>query len=386
MTTAPFLVAVLVSLLAGTATAATAHEAPPGIRSVVDDVRPAVAGLVVEVHTSIAPQVVVAVAGEEAVTFLDPDGRPFLRVGPDGVEGDVGLAAFYSLHDPTGAPPPAGAVRDDPDAGPVWSRLSAEPTWGWFDHRMHPARATGAPATADGDDGAGPATLAEWRIPFRAGDVDGEVRGRIVTQPVRGRAVAELDRIDVDGVELSVLDGRVPGLFLANRSGEDVTVHGVDGEVLLVFGGDGSVRANLASPSWWAHARASSSTPLPDVAADASVPPALVEVATSGTFGWLAPHAAFEDDEPADATVPAVLRRWSVPVTVGAGAPLPVAGRTVWIPRAVDAEQAAAAAAGGPTGPEPAAIVALLVGTAAVLAVGRRRRDRTAGGPARVQD
>jgi hypothetical protein len=364
----------------GPAPAAHAHELDPDVRSVLDEVVPDVDGLTVEVHRSIAPQVVAEHTGDEPVTVLDTDGRPFLRFSPDGVEADLGLASFYRLNDPTGQPPPEGAVRDDPDAGPVWSRVAAAPVWGWFDHRMHPAIAEVPDGLADRDR---PVTLSRWQIPLQVGSGaapgDGAIRGRIVHQPVRGSFVVDLDALDVEGVQLTALQGRVPGLFLTNRSGRTVAVRGIDGEPFLVFAPDGRVQANVASPTWWAHARTSSSTPVPDVAADADADPVLREVSTGGAFGWLLPAAAFPDEEPDDVGTARVVRTWEVAVVIG-GDRTTVTGRTAWVPDGETPQAALAGSGGSAGGLGPADLLAAGAGIVAVAALvvvrrARRRRD-----------
>lgn len=378
----PLLLAALTALLTLLAppSLVAAHELAPDVRSVLDAVTPEVPGFHVEVVSSIAPQLVASYEGDGVVVVLDGDGRPFLRFTPDGVDGDLGLASFYALNDPTGQPPPEDAVRDDADAGPVWSRVSATPAWGWFDHRMHPGQVE-VPEALAGTDRV--AELATWEVPLRVGPVadatpvaDAAIAGRIVHQPVRGRFVASLDPLDVDGVEVTVLQGRVPGVFLANRSGDRVTVRGAAGEPFLVFHPDGRVEANEASPDWWAHARASTSTPLPDVPADATAPPVWRELSTSGALGWLVPAAAYPDEEPEDVTTPRVVVDWAVPLTV-AGEATTLAGTTAWVPDGAPPE-AATAPATGLTAVDVVAALAGLTVVGALVAVRRARARREA--------
>ncbi len=170
-----------------------------------------------------------------------------------------------------------------------------------------------------------------------------------------------------------------------------MSVRGVAGELLLVFGADGRVAANVASPDWWAHARASTSTPLPDVEADATAEPVLREQSSAGALGWLVPAAAYPDEEPPDVDTGRVVLDWTLDVEV-AGERVEVPGRTAWVPDGVDPATVFAGggageggAAGGPGVADLLAALAGIAAVAALIVVRRARSRRVAGSDGRAR-
>src|SRR5680860_1141193 len=88
-------VCAVLALLSGWAVPAGAHGADPGIRYQLTDV-PEVEGLTVQVVRGLAGQLVLANTTDQVVEVLDDDGRAFLRIGPNGVEADVGSPTWQA--------------------------------------------------------------------------------------------------------------------------------------------------------------------------------------------------------------------------------------------------------------------------------------------------
>ena len=90
--------------------------------------------------------------GATPVTILGYDDEPYLRIGPDGVEQNLNSPTAYlnRRRDGDVAVPP----RADPHAPPDWSRITSDPSYQWFDHRVH---------RMPGD---GRASGTRWQIPF----------------------------------------------------------------------------------------------------------------------------------------------------------------------------------------------------------------------------
>src|SRR5215211_6511023 len=125
--------------LAVPATPAAAHSSDPSVRPVLDTVEPALPGVTVQLAQSVTAQMVVANPTPSTLSVLDGDGQPFLRIGPEGVFANRASPWWYLTNSPNGdASIPAGA---QPGAPPRWEQVAAEPAWGWFEHRLHPAPA-----------------------------------------------------------------------------------------------------------------------------------------------------------------------------------------------------------------------------------------------------
>ena len=246
----------------------------------------------IAVVTSVAEQLVLTNPTEQRVDVLDDDGDPFLRIGPRGVLANLSSPAWYLTNNPLGVGRVPAGVRAG--ARPRWARVAADPSWGWFDHRLHPSEVT---VPADVRAAGEPAELARWSVPLRVGTARVALTGAIRFEPVLGTLVSELtDPPDVRGLTLTTLAGRVPGMFLDNRTGQRVTVLGAGGEPFLRFGSSG-VEANIHSPSWLA-ARRAEGGPVRPALVDADSPPAWRRVSKVPRFGWIEPRAAYPQDSP----------------------------------------------------------------------------------------
>ena len=133
------LLAALLSTVALSSGVAWADGADPTLVSTLTGVEPALPpGVLVQVRTSLAPQMVVANPTPVPLTLLDPTGVPFARVSSGGVEGNVDSPFFHVSLNPPDAPPaqlPPGAVQNAPAR---WAPVSTSPEWGWFDPRLQP--------------------------------------------------------------------------------------------------------------------------------------------------------------------------------------------------------------------------------------------------------
>lgn len=308
---------------------AFAHEGNPAVRVELDASATALEGIDVEVVTSVTEQLVVTNTTSDVLEVVDDNGDAFLRIGPDGVEANLNAVGWYQTNNPFGlSDVPERAIAG---AEPDWAKVAAEPSWGWFDHRLHPPGVTVPPEVAAAGE---PAEIAQWRVPVRWRGTDAAFSGTIVYRPIRGSVLAELDGpLPVDGVTLAVLQGRVPGLFLENDTGQSVLVRGADGEPFLRFD-DRGVEANQHSPSWLA-ARRAEGEGLAAGVIDPSLPPAWKRVSEVPRFGWVEPRTAYPDEEPPDDVIaagdPVTLLEWEIPLEVD-GRAVAATGRTRWEP------------------------------------------------------
>jgi hypothetical protein len=297
--------------------AARAHGGrAANVRPVLDRLPAELAGMRVELHETIAPQIVLANPTGRVVEVLDPDGTAFLRVGPQGAYGNVAAPAWFQTYGP-GAPVPASAGRG---REPRWRRARSEPSYGWFDPRLDAGDVNVTHRVADG---AKPAGVGRWVIPLR---VDGRpvvLGGRFeLVPPPRARWIARLTSPSevAPGVRVTLLPGRAPGLLVESRSEDVLTVLGDGGEPFLRIGPQG-VEANVRSPAWRRSGRAARARSAVVGAGGWQ------RVAAVPRFGWLDPRAAPEETAPpADA---ARVRPFRVPMLLGERA-LGVTGEVAW--------------------------------------------------------
>ncbi len=317
-----------------TAGAALAHTSDASVIAELRNIQPEPpAGVTIQVVNTVAAQVVAENTTDKDLVVFATGGEPVLRIGSGGVHANVASPDWYQINDPSGAAPVPPQARAG-GAKPDWRRVSARPSWGWFDHRLHtePVR---APA-ADG----GPRELASWKIPMRYGTSDLAVQGAVVHRPVTGSVVATLDDEPAlpEGLTLTVLPGALPGLFLTSDRPDDVLVRGAAGEPFLRVG-PGGAHVNVRSPVW--AQTASARGQVPPALVDPEAPPRWKRVSDAPQVGWLEPRTVPEADPPAEVTSGGrvvELTRWTIPLDV-AGEVVELAGATRWEPlRATDGE------------------------------------------------
>jgi hypothetical protein len=315
--TRPAAVALLLAAALGTLVRpapVAAHEVDPSVRTVIDEVVPAVDGLVVSVGTSVTTQLLVTNDTDQVLEVLADTGEPFLRIGPEGVEANLASPSWYLTNQPFAAqPPPADAA---PDAPARWATVGSGRSWGWFDHRLHPAPVLGGLA-----DGERPA----FRIPLRLGGEPVTVHGHLERRATVVRFSAALVAMPdaSTGLVVQVLEGRAPGLFLRYDGPGEAVVEGADGEPFLRLGPAGA-EVNRRSPTWIFTAQARGED-LAEASADPTAAPAWASVSSSPSYAWLDPRALIEE---ADVARSGASLDWRVPVDV-AGRRVELVGRSV---------------------------------------------------------
>lgn len=342
---------------------AAAHVQPPGVRTVVDRLDPQLPGVDVVVRTSVAPQLILENRGQTPVEVLAATGEPFLRIGPAGVEANLGSTAWYESNNPTGR-------TTAPSLTNRWITVSRDASWGWFEHRMHPDDLQIPPGTRPGT------RLASWEVPLRHGGTAARILGGVdFRAPASGSSVARVTTPSpTPGVRVSVLQGPVPGILLESSSSAPVVVGGREAEPFLRIGPQ-SVAANRRSPTFQEVAQLTGQAVT--VEAGASAEPDWQEVAAGNRHAWLEPRAVLPE------RVEGAVATWTIPLTVD-GRPAEIEGETRFV------------AAGAPSTPrDEAGVPWLLVGAGGVatgvlafVAVRLVSRSRTApagrgGGPGR---
>jgi hypothetical protein len=311
---------------------AWAHGPAPGDEPDVrlDPLAPELAGIRAQVHRTVTYQLVVENTTDRLLEVLDERGVPFVRIGPDGVEGNLASPAWYRGYAPDGRVPPSLAERlasGEPPA-PRWVRARREPTWGWFDARLDPTHGSAAHGAQ------------RFEIPVRIGGVASALRGRFAAQPKRTGTLSArlLSAPDLaPGVRISLVPGRAGSFLLQSDSPEPVTVLGRDGEPFLRLSPAG-VEANLHSATFAEAARLRGGSSLA-LEPQADAPPHWERLTNVPSYGWVDLRTAYpESDVPekvARGDQRVELLRWTVPVRIGAADDAPIArveGVTEWKP------------------------------------------------------
>jgi hypothetical protein len=367
---------------------AWAHSGDGLAQPVVDQVSPLPPGITVQVAYSVNYELLVGDRTAQAITFLADSGEPFLRIGPAGVEGNFASPTFYASNAPEGLSRFPDQAKPGPDVPPDWRKISAQPEWGWYDHRLHPTVSYVPPAIIRA---AKPAVLGPWRIPFRVGDgagQPGEVKGRFEFRPPTGSytMVQQSSPSPADGVKIQVVpSATVPAVFVENLGPETVLVLGRDGEPFARIGPK-ITEVNLKSPTWAEIEQARGHDPPAE--ADSAAAPQWQAVSDTPRWSWPEFRAAAPGADPPAAVVKAgravTVKTWSIPYLI-ADRRAAVAGVTRWVPIAALRRQAAGASGGSGGGGRPLPAYAALAAAAAGLAAGGwlltskvRSRSRTA--------
>jgi len=162
---------------------ASAHGPDTGAELDVrlDPLAPELAGVRAQVQRTVTHQLVIENTTERVLEVLDERGVPFVRIGPEGVEGNLASPAWYRGYAPDGRVPPdllERIKRGEPPAD-RWVRARREPTWGWFDARVavdeHASAAHGP---------------RRFEVPVRIGGVASALRGQFVPVPKRTGTLA----------------------------------------------------------------------------------------------------------------------------------------------------------------------------------------------------
>ncbi|MFL6651721.1 MAG: hypothetical protein ACJ8J7_10600 [Sulfurifustaceae bacterium] len=325
----------LAAVLLGAAAPAFGHADQPNDLVVdLDQPPPQLRGVLVRLHRTLGYQLLVENRTGKRLEVLDASGRPFLRIGPDGVAADLAAAEWYRTYTAVGAPRPA--LPDD--AAPRWTSVSRTPAWGWFDRRL---RTEGLHVSA-GTRARGSAVIGRWEIPVRIDGALTRLTGTFRHTPAAsGYFAARLTSPEEisPGLRVRILRGARPALYLENRSAQPVTVYGANGEPFLVIGSEG-VRANVLSPAWLASGQAEATTA--EVQADTSAPARWQWRSSAPRFAWLEPRLAYSGKAPPETggaqARRAEMLRWEIPIRHG-DRPGRISGAIDWIPLAADAGQ-----------------------------------------------
>ena len=308
----------------------------------LDPLAPELAGVRAQVQRTVTHQLVIENTTDRVLEVLDERGVPFVRIGPDGVEGNLASPAWYRGYAPDGRVPPSLLERiqkGDPPAA-RWVRARREPTWGWFDSRV----AANAQETTHGP--------RRFEVPVRIGGVASALRGQFVPLPKRtGTLSARLLSAGelAPGVRIALVPGRVASFLLQSDAREPVTVLGRDGEPFVRLSPAG-VEANLHSATFADAARLRGGASLA-LEPDADAEPRWERLTPTPSYGWVDLRTAYPEDEVPEKVAQGGKRvellRWAVPVRIGEGGAAPVVrvlGVTEWKPFAAKPAKAGGAA------------------------------------------
>jgi hypothetical protein len=287
------------------------------VRVVLDPLPALLNGMHVEVHKTMAAQVVIANPTGRTVEVLDDAGTPFVRIGPKGVEGNMAASAWHETYSP-GAVAPASAR---PGASPIWRRAASAPNFGWFESRLEAKQVTLPPEVITARQSV---DLGRWQLPLR---VDGEATALTgvfrYDPPPEGMFVARMTtplRV-ARGIQVRLLPGQVGGLLVQNSSERSLQILGIDGEPFLRIGPQG-VEANLHSRTWWRSARSNGRRH--DTAASRESLPDWQRVAAAPRFSWIDPRLQAPETNARREPV-----SWSIPVQIEDES-LTLAGTMAW--------------------------------------------------------
>jgi hypothetical protein len=275
-------------------------------------------GMRIEVHDTLAPQLVLANPTAHEVEVLDDAGVAFVRVGPGGVAGNLAAPAWFQTYGPGVAVPRSARERA---AEPRWVLARKEPSFGWFDPRIDAGVISVPHAVRD----AGAAVdVGVWRIPLRVDGAPVTLAGVFRYEPPRAGAYAPRLTSPAEiapGVRVRLLRGAAPGLLVENRSGQQLTVLDERGEPFLRIGPSG-VDANVRSAGWSRSGRRLASPERAD--AHASGTTVWQRVASGSTYSWIEPRVV-RAASAAGSSAPDAVLAWEIPLLLGE-TPLEVRG------------------------------------------------------------
>lgn len=347
----------VVALLVGLPVAAFAH-----LGGVAQIARISETPQAVEANISQSVVPLISFGGSGPYVVLGISGEPYLRVTNDKIflnaNSPTAIAALNPLT--RAAEPPGGPAPD-----PVWVDGGLASRRLWADPRMRLENKQRSRA---------------WEFPVqfegatRAGHT--AVRGVTTLRSEQGHLVATLKPPAINDVEVKLLEGVVPAIFINNRSDATIEILGVAGEPFLKISREGVV-ANVASPTWKA---AGSVAPRPDLATEALVgfdkgtAPRFETVSKAPIWSWLELRARSPVETYELLGSRRVIHKWETPLrrkaVDGLSEELTLKGSVEWVPATKPA-----VAPIGPTFPTwfPAAAVLLAVFGFTTLILKRRR-------------
>ena len=323
----PALTALVVALLALAAAAGLAGPAaqPAGAHAgdgltqpIFEVMSPAAPGVKVDVVYSANYQLLVSNTSPQPLTFLADSGEPFIEIGPDGVRGNFASPAFYDSNNPAGLVTYPPQAKPGPDVPPIWRKLAADPSWGWYDHRLHP---TEQYVPIEIQRAKKVAVLGRWKVPLRYGDQPGELRGRFEFRPPTGsyRMVQTSSVTPSAGVTIQTVSASyVPAIFVKNESPDPVVVLGKRSEPFARIGPQ-VTEVNVKSPIWAEIQQAEGKDPSDET--DPAAEPKWRKVADSPAWHWLEFRAAAPKTDPPAEIIErgraVTVKEWSIPYVIG---------------------------------------------------------------------
>lgn len=333
---------------------AEAHSGDLLAKPIFERIDPAIPGLEVQVVYTANYQFLVTNPTPTELVVVASTGEPFIRIGPDGAFGNFNSPSWYNSNVPDGLLPNQIPKRAKPGANvePDWARVSKDPSWGWYDHRLHPVERYLQKEVLESTE---PVNLGPWDVPVRYGEQEAKIKGRFEYKPQLGtyEAILRSDTNPAEGVTVQVVSAQVPALYLQNTSPQSVTVLGAEGEPFVRIGPE--VEVNLHSPSYIQMQQAISKTAasaedVGKVEADAQSPPNWQHVQKSPQWRWLEFRAAPPPGDPpkelAQRQDPTTVKTWKVPVLIGDNR-IEVTGITRFVPIANVRERSRGRASGG---------------------------------------
>ena len=303
-------------------TAAGHEETALHALSVIDRVSPSVDGVSFRVAQLTQPVMIAKNTTDEPLVILGDRNEPFLRLHRGRIDTNVNSPLTDTSRDPSGsaiAPPDI-----DPKGATIWRRIETGSSWSWFDPRIRRV----------------PEGPERWTLRALAGRREIKIEGSFEPLDGHGHFTTELiDPPQVEGLEIKLMDGLVPALFVKNDTGDWLIVTGRHGEPFLQIG-PGGVLGNSRSPDYYL----GGTQTVRDVPseADPSAPPRWRKLSDVPVWSWLEfrarlPVTAHERSRLG--TEQHTVLTWTTPLQLG-GSSLPLRGAVEWIPVRVQAAQA----------------------------------------------
>ncbi len=288
----------------------SAIEALPVIVEVV----PTIDGVEFKALQVTAPTLVGINRTDSWLVMIDEVGDPFLRIGKGRVETNTASAAAYTSIDPTGQRPvPPGLTAG---AKPKWVLLERTDVWSWFDPRVEHRQGQ----------------TNEWVVTALYEGETITIRGDFELIEGHGHFVTDVtDTPSVEGLEVRLLPGPIPAVFVRNETQRELAVPGQDGEPFLRIGPDG-VFGNTRSPSYYLGGNQTIRT-VPN-SADASAPPRWQRLSEQPFWSWLEYRALLPTSAEHRSNLGAerkAILEWTTPMVLG-DQELGLGGRVDWIP------------------------------------------------------
>ncbi len=252
--------------------------------------RTSISGITVQAIQSNAPQLVIENKSGKLLEILDDEGRAFLRIGPDGVEGDMNASAFYNTYSTAGLQPPQNA--QDPAAMPDWKLLSEDQNWGWFDPRIAETAFTPSHTEVDEAKTNGqPITVASWSVPVRFAGEPNSLDGRFeLSSGPATIATASITSSSIDGWSTRIVPGANPAILLKQSKeeseGQVVTILGEQNEPYIRLSSQG-VSVNVESDTWRQYGRANGD--FSGISVNEDTDPEWMNVSTSSAYTFMHP-------------------------------------------------------------------------------------------------